>query len=163
MKNIWLLWNENGHKGIKVERSGLIVNVNYGYLAASPDGLVNDPSHNPSEGMLELKYIQMREGETLRDALVRKRICVHENQELKVNHHHQYFYQIQHQMFVAGRHWNDFVVKGSLSTELFIQRIDFDGSFWASVLLKLQHFFESHMLPELISRKIKYGLPRIDF
>ena len=42
--------NENGHKGIKVEISGLIININHSFLAARPDGVVNDPSSNPSEG-----------------------------------------------------------------------------------------------------------------
>lgn len=37
---------ESGHKGIKVKRLGLIVNVAHLYLVASPDGVVNDPSYN---------------------------------------------------------------------------------------------------------------------
>ena len=56
--------NENGHKGVLVEILGLFVIVNHSFLAACPDGMVNDPSSNPSEGTLELTYIQMREGET---------------------------------------------------------------------------------------------------
>ena len=130
-------------------------------LANSPDGLVHDPSHDPAEGMLEMKYIQMKEGETLNDALTRKRICVCDNGELNVNRNHQYFYQIQHQMYVAGRSWDDLVVKGSLSTDLFIQRVEFDASFWATVFPKLELFFQRHMLPELAFRRIKYGLPRL--
>ena len=111
---------DRGHKGIEVKKSGLIVSVSHGFLASSPDGIVHDPCHDPAEGMLEMKYIQMKEGETLNDALARKRICVCDNGELKVNRNHQYFYQIQHQMHVPGRSWDDLVVKGSLSTELFI-------------------------------------------
>ena len=106
---------ERGHKGIEVKKSGLIVSVSHCFLASSPDGLVHDPSHDPAEGMLEMKYIQMKEGETLNDALKRKRICVCDNGELKVNRNHQYFYQIQHQMHVAGRSLDYLVVKGSLS------------------------------------------------
>ena len=154
--------NEKGHKRIKVERSGLIVSTLHGFLVASPDGLVKDPSHEPPEGMLETKYIQMKEDETLTEALIRKRICVYDNEELAVNRSHQYFYQVQHQMCVAGRYWNDFVVKGSLSTELFIKRVQFDPTFWGPVLLKLNQFFEKHMLPELAFPRIKFGLPRLD-
>lgn len=71
--------HENGHKDIKVERSGLVVDVKNVFLAASPDGLVNDPSHDPAKGMIELNCIKLREGETLWDALVRRRICVNKN------------------------------------------------------------------------------------
>ena len=152
---------ETGHKGIEVKKSGLVVSVSHGFLASSPDGLVHDPSHESAEGMLEIKYIQMKEGETLNDALTRKRICVCDNGELKVNRNHQYFYEIQHQMHVAVRSWDDLVVKGSLSTDLFIQRIEFDASFWATVFPKLELFFHRHMLPELAFQRIKYGLPRL--
>ena len=103
----------------------------------------------------------MKEGETLNDALARKRICVCDNGELKVNRNHQYFYQIQHQMHVAGHSWDDLVVKGSLSTELFIQRVAFDPSFWTTVFPKLELSFQQHMLPELAFQRIKYGLPRL--
>ena len=154
--------NEKGHKRKEVERSGLIVSTLHGFLAASPDGLVKDPSHEPPEGMLEMKYIQMKEDETLTEALLRKRICVYDNEELTVNCSHQYFYQVQHQKYVAGRCWNDFVVKGSLSTDLFIKRVQFDSTFWGPVLLKLNQLFEKHMLPELAYPRIKYGLPRLD-
>ena len=99
-----------------------------------------------------MKCIQMKEGETLNDALTRKRICVCDNGELKVNRNHQYFYPIQHQMHVAGRswddlvvNWDDLVVKGSLSTDLFIQRVEFDASFWATVFPKLELFFHRHV------------------
>ena len=75
---------ERGHQGIEVKKSGLIVSVSHSFLASSPDGLVHDPSHDPAEGMLEMKYMQMKEGETLNDALARKRIYVCDNGELKV-------------------------------------------------------------------------------
>lgn len=154
---------EWGYEGIEVNTSGLIVSVSHGFLASSPDGLVHDPSHDPAKGMLEMKYIQMKEDETLNDALTRKRICVCDNGELKLNRKHQYFYQMQHQMFVSGRSWDDFVVNGSLSTDLFIQRVEFDASFWATVFPKLELFFQRHMLAELAFRRIKYGLPRLQF
>ena len=133
IKEFFITMKERGHKGIEVKKSGL----SHGFLASSPDGLVHDPSHDPAEGILEMKYIQVKEGETLNKALTRKRICVCDNGELKVNRNHQYFYQIQHQMRVASHSWDDLVVKGSLSTDFFIQRVEFDASFWATVFPKL--------------------------
>ena len=44
-------------------------------LEASPDGLVQDTSAEDTEGLLELKYIQMGKQESLEEALVRKGIC----------------------------------------------------------------------------------------
>ena len=61
---------KRGHSGIEVKHSGLIVSPKHCFLATSPDGLVHDPKSNPSEGLVEMKYIQMKQGEALTDALI---------------------------------------------------------------------------------------------
>jgi hypothetical protein len=33
-------------------------------------------------------------------------------------------------MYVTNRNWTDFVVKGSNSTDIFCQIIEFAGAFW---------------------------------
>ena len=144
-----------------MKKSGLVVCSKHCFLAASPDGIVSDPTSNPSEGMLEMKYIQMKQGETLKDTLIRKRVCIYHKGEIVVNPNHQYYYQMQQQMYVCGRLWNDFVVKGSLSSDLFVQRVEFNHSFWSRVFTKLELFFEQHVLPELAFQRIKYGHPRL--
>ena len=83
--------NKMGRKEIKVIKSGLQVSKSHGFLASSPNGLVYDGSHTPSEGLLEMKYIQMKECETIEECLLRKRICVENNGGLQVNSEHQYF------------------------------------------------------------------------
>ena len=63
----------------------------------------------------------------------------------KVNTKHKYYYQVQHQMFVTGKTWTDFVVKGSLDNSLYIERVEFNSVFWAEVLPKLKSFFNKYM------------------
>ena len=41
--------------------------------------------------------------------------------------------EVQHQMFVLGKTWTDFVVKGSLDNSLFIERVEFNSVFWAEL------------------------------
>ena len=55
-------------------------------------------------------------------------------------------------MFVTGKTWTDFVVKGSLdnSLTLYIERVGFNSVFWAEVLPKLKSFFNKYMLPEIV-------------
>ena len=63
-------------------------------------------------------------------------------------------------MFVTGKTWTDFVVKGSSGNSLYIERIEFNSVFWAEVLPKLKLFFNKYMLPEIVYPSIKYGQAR---
>ena len=143
---------------VTVERCGFFVNLTHPFLGASPDGLVTD---NGESGLLELKFIQTFQSETVEQALIRKRICFVQN-EVHLNTKHKYFYQVQHQMYVTGKTWCDFVVKGSSGGPLFIERVYFNQSFWDTVLGKLDTFFHLHMLPEIAYPSVKYGAPRLN-
>lgn len=153
---------KSGHIGIQVTRSGFVISKADGFLGASPDGLVNDPSVDDPDGLLEMKFIQTNKYESLEDALLQKRMCIKENGGIIINRRHQYFYQIQQAMYVTERKWNDFVVKGSTYTELYIERVKFDNAWWDSVKEKLETFFDNHICPELAYPRIKFGLPRFD-
>ena len=61
-----------------------------GILGASPDGLVTDPSHRSSHGIIGAKNVTVKDGETLKDALLRKSICKMSDNVLKVNMSHMY-------------------------------------------------------------------------
>lgn len=41
-----------------------------GSLGASPDGLIKDPSRKDPHGIFEAKYIILKDGESLKDALL---------------------------------------------------------------------------------------------
>jgi hypothetical protein len=111
---------------------------------------------------MEMKYIQTLKSETLNDALLRKRIRVLKDNSITVNNKHQYYFQIQQQMFVTGKRWTDFVVKGSMSESIYVERVMFDTDFWNDVLPKLESFFTNHMLPEIAYPSFKYGKPRLN-
>lgn len=161
MQEYTLLQQTSGHQGLTVGASGLIINPQDGYLGASPDGLVHDPSVSDSNGLLEMKFIQTKPNESLEAALLRKRICQHSGNLVTVNTKHQYYFQLQHCMFVTDRNWIDFVVKGSESPSLYIERVSFNNVWWVEIKPKLEKFFEEAMLPELAYPRVKYGLTRI--
>ena len=150
----------NGHEGLFVTQSGFIIGAD-GFLGASPDGLVKDPASEDAEGLLEMKYVQRKEPELLREALVRKRVCRMANGKLMLNRNHQYFYQIQQAMYVTERKWTDFVVMGSDCEELYIERVQFDNKWWGQIKTKLETFFDAHICPELAYPRVKFGLRRI--
>ena len=155
--------NGEGHKSIEVDRCGFFVSSTHGFLGASPDALVSDPSETDSKGLLEVKYIQVHENESLNEALVRKRICVQGNcSAVNMNKKHQYYFQIQQQMFVTGRKWTDFVVQGSQSSDLFCERISFTQTYLTTTLPRLEHFFDRFIAPELAYPRVKLGLAKLD-
>ena len=47
--------HQHGHTGLTVSTSRLNISDESPWLAASPDGLVLDPSYTPVEGLIELK------------------------------------------------------------------------------------------------------------
>ena len=150
---------KEGHAGLEVNSCGLFVCKTHGFLGASPDGLVTDPSSENPLGLVEAKNIQLRENESLAAALVRKGICTKDG---NIKKSHQYYYQIQQLEFVVNRKWCDFVVRGS-NGEIFCKRVPFDPPWWHEKLLQLENFFDRYILPELVYPRLKYGLDRYDF
>lgn len=163
IKKYTSLMHEKGHNNLKVTECGFFVSKDHGFLGASPDGLVDDPSLEDSKGLIEIKHVQMNEDENLNDAVLRKRICSRKNENIELNINHPYFYQVQQQMYVTKRKWTDFVVSGSRSKDsLFCQRVFFSDEFWNAIFPKLLSFFQTWVAPEIAYPRIKYGLSKLD-
>ncbi|WAR06442.1 hypothetical protein MAR_021811 [Mya arenaria] len=116
---------------VVVEKRGLVVCKDYG---ASVDGIVNDLTTDTS-GCLE-----------------------DSSGQILLNRAHDYYIQIQGQMYVLGLSWADFVVW--LSDEhVHVERVAFDIDAWTkNILPALKHFFETAFVPELLTRKVKCGM-----
>lgn len=146
---------KDGHE-ITVKKSGFSVSTSYGFLGASPDGLVRDPLECTPDGLIEVKHILLQGGETLKDAPIRKGICKMFEGPISINRNHQYYFQIHQQMLCCFRIWTDFIVKGG--TEMYKERVQLNNSFWSEQLPKLENFFNKNVLPELAYPRVKYGL-----
>ena len=82
-----------GVAGITVQKCGFFISKHHGFLGASPDVLVHDSSAEDTEGLLELKCIQMEKQESLEKALVRKGICKKCEDGVTLNVRHKYYFQ----------------------------------------------------------------------
>ena len=80
----WYAWKQ----GVEVAETGFIVHDDYSWLGCSPDGLVG------KSGMVELKYRKFLH-------------TFFKHSAAQVNA--QVIAQVQTQMFVCGRRWNDYV------------------------------------------------------
>ena len=115
-----------------VQQCGFFVSKSHPFLGASPDGLIG------RDGSIEVKKIHPRKGETLESALLRLHIIKRTDGCLSVNENHQYYYQMQQQLFCAERKWVDFVASDGYA--LFVKRVLLDHDFWSRNLPRQCNF-----------------------
>lgn len=136
---------------VEVSPTGLHIHPRFGFLAASPDRLVTDSSCEPSDGLVEVKYLVSVDGPPELAIGTKANFCLHKTPEgcVRLNRRHNYYYQVQGQIACSGRSWCDFVCM-SKSGELFVERIYPDESFWADCVTRLTAFFRTHFAPEIV-------------
>ena len=149
---------QNGHSDIKVEKCGFVISKTHGHISASPDRIIYDQSES-SPGVVEMKFLQVKSGETLEDILLKQHICIKRSNGIALNRNHKYFYQLHQQMFATTYPWGIFVACGR-DGGIYVEKVLFDQEFWSPVLVKLDSFFDSVILPELAFPKVKYGQNR---
>ncbi|XP_078655620.1 uncharacterized protein LOC144902215 [Branchiostoma floridae x Branchiostoma belcheri] len=138
--------------GHKVSPCGLIISTEHGFLAATPDGKVEQS--NGEIGLLEVKcpYSAVKGPQPLTPLEAAKQFKSFPLQEvngtLQLPKKHDYYYQIQGQLKIAKLQWADFAVWTPAG--IHIQRISQDEVFWNTAMFpNLKWFFYNCMLPEL--------------
>ncbi|KAL3862190.1 hypothetical protein ACJMK2_026409 [Sinanodonta woodiana] len=149
--------NKNEHN-ISITGCGLIVSVDYPFLAASPDSLVHCEHCKETSGIVEVKCpFKYRHLTPIEAAQKSDFYCSVRNGKMKLNLNHSYYYQVQGQLVLTNRKWCDFVVwtpKG-----IHVERIWIDNKLWEERMLpKLKAFYMTSILPEMFSSRIKRGL-----
>ena len=148
----YLEWleKEKGSAGAKVNiKCGLVVSSTNPWLAATPDGWVDDPQASPRRGLVEFKNPYNSRNLLLSDAITKKKCTCLVNNEgnLSLKRSHQYFYQIQFAMYCTKTKWCDFFICAKNSHG---ERILYDDDFCSSIIPKLKRFYFCAILPELV-------------
>ena len=155
-KQAYLQHKKTTSPGISVKESGLVIHPKHQWLAASPDGLVHDPSSVDQNGLVEYKNPYSVRTMTLLEATTEKSFClVYKNDRLQLKRTHAYFYQVQAAMFCTETKWCDFVVR--TTKDVHIERITFDSQFWKQAVSRIQSFYYTAVLPELASPRLQKG------
>ncbi|EDO26314.1 predicted protein [Nematostella vectensis] len=115
---------------------------------ASPDGLVMCDCCGI--GLCEIKCPYKHRNTTIAESLNDKGFCLHmiEHGSIQLNTNHQYYHQVQCQLFGTDTAYCDFVVW--TEEDLFCQRILPDEEFWNTNLPKAISFFKKGLLPEVL-------------
>lgn len=145
------------HQLARVEITGVHIDMNNSWLAASPDGLVIDPTVAKPEGLLEIKCPYSAKDKHLVD------ICTDNKQkssffmaynsqtgQFTLKRNHSYYYQVQGQLHTTGRSWCDFYVWTPRDGDQVVERIYRDTGFWSNMFPILRRYYYGSMLPELV-------------
>ena len=147
---------EKEHVGFKLQTSGLVVNREQPHLAASPDGLMTCDCCGA--GSLEIKCpYKYREG--FEGAETDKSFCLDSKRTIRKSH--QYFYQIQLQMYVCDTSFSHFVVWSKPG--FILCRVPRDNTFLDELLPRVHTFFMDEVLPELLTRSRDPTIDRDQF
>jgi hypothetical protein len=142
----------NNHYNLTVQECGFFVHPQKEWLGASPDGVVLDPTYNPSDGLLEIKCpYSIRDAHPLEACYDTSFYCFIDTDGLcKLKKDHQYYHQVQVQLFVCSdkHHWCDFCVYTTKG--IIVERINQDIEWIQKSVPKLQDYFDNYTLPELV-------------
>ena len=143
------------HTNFKVERCGLIINEDYPWLHATPDFLCSCDCCG--KGCGEVKCPLCLENSDFETYSAKKSSCLKKDScgNYLLPKDHQYYYQVQQQVFTAKRLYCDFIVcavSNNKGAEIVQQRILPDPQHWETVLPKLEQFWRIGVLPEVLGR-----------
>jgi len=136
----------------QVSPCGLFVDIDTGFLAASPDGILDEDT------LVEIKCpIKLRENKIEELCNSDSTFCLNAigDKKYALKKNHNYFYQIQGQLHCAKRKKCIFMVWSP--TEYHMETIYYDQEFWAEMGEKLDDFFLSYILPEIVDPRAPRG------
>ncbi len=147
-----------GHSKLCVSKSGLVISDTHPWLGASPDGFVYDPDHAECpHGILEIKNPFRDREKSIDEACESSGFCLekktHDTVRLKVRH--DYYFQIQCQLFCTQRNWCDFVVRTNKA--LFVERIEKNPEWWQQHIKTAKTFYFDTLLAELACPRYRKG------
>lgn len=141
------------HKNLTVRDCGLFVDEVFPVFAASPDGVRNCLCHG--EGLVEIKCsYKHRDVNVHNIPQIDSNFCL-QGDKLELKKSHRYYSQIQFQMYVTRKTFCDFVIY--TDKDIFYQVIYYDPQFVNEMIEKCTAFAFKHVVPEILSKKIKCG------
>ena len=146
---------EQGHTPRTI-RTGLVISSENPWLAASPDDQVHDMESSLSWGLAEYKNPFSVRNMTLEEACNAPSFCLEKKGDTyTLKRGHNYYYQIQCQLYCCDKQWCDFVVR--TEKELHVERIWRNQEWWQIQLAKLRSFYFEALLPELACPRYHKG------
>jgi hypothetical protein len=144
------LTKQKSEKNAHLHDCGLIINNEFPFLAATPDGKLCE---NGECGLVEIKCPYLARDLEISDACSKLKnfMLKEESGIVSLDKNHDYFVQIQGQLLVTGAPWCELVVY--TTKDMHVERILPDIVFMRDILLKLAYFYKFHAVPFLSACK----------
>ena len=125
----------------------------YPYIGSSPDGIVS------SDLLIEVKcpYVSWDKPITVKTVPYLRE----EDGELTLSKTHDYYYQIQGQLYCSKRKYCDFIIY--TKQDSLVIRIEKDDKFISSMLVKLEEFFYCYFKNALLNKFYFRNYDKFDF
>lgn len=153
-KEMYRRINVTKHHNLQIVDSGLVINPQWPFIGASPDGIVDCSCCE--RGVLEIKCPYCHRESSVTTAVSEDpKFCLKERDgEIHLDDTHSYYYQVQTQMFVCDVEYSDFCMCTFASDidkeNTHIERIYKNTNFWQDCVSKAEVFFRNCLLPELL-------------
>lgn len=132
-----------------LRQAGLHINPKWPYLGASPDGVLNCSCCG--DGIVEIKCPHCAKDDDIKSATQKKNFCVKQiGDTYQLDTNHQYYYQIQAQLFICEKKYCDFYVW--TGKDFFLQRISPNEIFFNEAVANISKVFKIGILPELLAK-----------
>lgn len=126
----------------KVDRCGLCISLTHPFIAASPDGMLQN------ETIIEVKCPYVARHYAITTTTVP--YLYESNGELKLKKKHNYYTQIQGQLFCTNRKYANLVVYTFVDMKIIY--IEKDEEFIKEMVLKLTSFYEEYLQPAIFNK-----------
>ena len=131
----------HGHANLEAQPSGFFVHPDKGWLGASPDACVFDPHAAEVNGIAEFKCPFLKADVPVEVACEDSLFycSMSSSYGLRLNRLHQYYHQVQLQLYTSGISWCDFCVY--TTKNVAIERIYPDFKWQQEQVPKLDSYF----------------------
>ena len=134
--------------GLVIEEPCLYISKTHSFLAATPDGIIRNPSTKDIDTVVEVKCPYTGRFTFKRPAWVLKK----DNGTYELEYKSRYYYQVQAEMFVTGAQQCLFAVYNNRMTYLMV--VPRDQPFIEDTVSRLTHYYISTYLPYLLQEKV---------
>lgn len=138
------------HQNFNCGKSGIILNNDYPFFSATPDGIIECDCCGVSSVEIKCPYNLSKKPTTLIEfCKIKHSFLTYENNRFELDKNHEYFYQVQMQMAMLQNNYCYFYVWGKDDTCLI--KIDKDDIFWFQNSQKATIYVENVLLPEIMA------------
>ena len=161
-RNEYIKFTKGKHNNLAVRPSGLVIHPNYPLLGASPDGFVCCDCCESRVLEIKCPFKYRATSPTADKPLSDPNFCLQKNAkgDVHLSFSHPYYYQVQGQIALCNVKYCDFAcwTEGGL----FVEEIERNENLITDMIPKLEKFFTTRLLPELLTRRIEYELEAVE-